>query len=528
MRKILFRTSTIVIVLLLMVLACQKDKLNQSATTENDDATSMSVAEAKTWFEANKQPDMVFKDGNLKEIKKIGIKPDWGSGATSKNSDIEVVETGLQVQGSFGFADEPSYSQWNVNKDNTLISSVTRMVFMKNKKSGKIDQFLMTIVGNKEYHDNNAGQLVGNTYLKRNQHFSGHIYYHDLAGNFVNGWKYEKGKLVAESTQTTGDVLPIHLKSATCSTYAIYTIYVNCTDWYVNGIWDRESCGAPYAVETGSYDDCMINPPGVPGSKKTGVEGGYNPPAPPAPPCDCVNVCNVCGGCLDTNQLKSAGINCPGPCTCPKIVEDPSFKGDVKVQCVFSNLIKTATTSYNPIVTSFLVNFSDGVTIDPGDIYFSLGPIPANNGTISYGECVKDITNDKFYVTLNVKCINNRSSIEIAHTFIHEILHAQLGHGISTNTDSFVDLFRQYILTDNQGYSYSNDHQLMLDNYVAPMVEFLKDYDHQNGFSADEKYYRSLALSGLKDVGSINLTAQEMNDIWEAEAYFRARGLNCQ
>lgn len=60
------------------------------------------------------------------------------------------------------------------------------------------------------------------------------------------------------------------------------------------------------------------------------------------------------------------------------------------------------------------------------------------------------------------------------------------------------------------------------------MTRFLKTYDLQNGFSEIDKYYRSLALSGLKEVGSINLTTEEMNDIWEAEAYFRARGLNCQ
>lgn len=466
MRKFLFRTSTIVTVLLLMVLACQKDKLNQSTSNENDDATSMSVAEAKTWFEANKQPDMVLKDGNLKEIKKIGIKPDWGSGATSKNSDIEVVETDLQVQGDFGFADESSYSQWKVNKDNTLISSVTRMVFMKNKKSGKIDQFLMTIVGNKDYHDNNAGQLVGNAYLKRDKHFSGHIYYHDLAGNFVNGWKYEKGKLVAESTQTTGEVLPIHLKSATCSTYTIYTIYVDCTDWYVKGIWDRVSCGAPYAVETGSYTDCMINPP-----NSGGGGGGYNPapPTPPAPPCDCVNICNTCGGCLDTNQLKSAGINCPGPCTCPKIVEDPSFVG-TKADCVKKKL------EYGNILNNLLGDFNLNTSLI--DVTFIVGNIASGDN----GQCVYNRNTFCMDITINTPRLN-ASSLQLARTILHESFHAYIYGKLydsklhnalcpEPNFQADIDEYRRLYDKDPN----CTQHSYIADKYIPYMKQALNDY----------------------------------------------------
>ena len=250
---------------MLMVLACQKESLKKDTTSKNDDATLWSVAEAKTWFEASKQPDMMLKDGNLKEIQKVGIKPDWGSGATSKNSDIEVVETDLFVQGSFGFADELSLNQWKVNKDNTLIHSLILMVFMKDKKSGKIDQFLMTVIGNKEYHDNKASRLSVNAYLKRDKHFSGHIFYHDLEGNFVNGWKYEKGELVATTNQTSIDVLPTHLKMATCAIAAIYTIYVDCTEWYTSSGQSWVSCGVPYYVLTG-FTDCAINFIGSSGS----------------------------------------------------------------------------------------------------------------------------------------------------------------------------------------------------------------------------------------------------------------------
>ena len=65
MRKLFFRTTTIVSIIMLMVLACHKERLKETTTENDEDATSMSVADAKIFYDANKQPDMVLKAGKV-------------------------------------------------------------------------------------------------------------------------------------------------------------------------------------------------------------------------------------------------------------------------------------------------------------------------------------------------------------------------------------------------------------------------------------------------------------------------------
>jgi hypothetical protein len=156
---------------------CEKDHVSE--LTLNHD--SFTIEQAEALFGSEWSGTMNLKSGNI-ENARLGIKPDWCDGFTSQNDQVEVVEVGLWVQGSFSIADEASYNEWKATKNKRMVRSLTRMVFLKHKTDGKIDQFLMTIVGDKQYHNNNAGKLENNSYLTREKHFSGYIYYHDMTG----------------------------------------------------------------------------------------------------------------------------------------------------------------------------------------------------------------------------------------------------------------------------------------------------------------------------------------------------------
>lgn len=237
-------------------------------------------------------------------------------------------------------ADEASYNEWVKTKNPKMIRSLTRMVFLKFKKDGRIDQFLMTIVGDKEYHENQVSRLSDNAYLSREKHFSGHIYYHDLTGKFVNGWVYEKGKLEGITFLKEGQSLPTELKMATtCITTTQYTTYVECTDWYRDYDFDGEAetytnttCGSTF-VATSTFTECPVYFTGLDGTGTSylsatgsgGANGGYNPTL--QPPCNCANICDVCGKCKD-ELLKSGSVNCIpwDDCSClpPNPYSDPN------------------------------------------------------------------------------------------------------------------------------------------------------------------------------------------------------------
>ncbi len=268
------------------------------------------------------------------------------------------------------------------------------------------------------------------------------------------------------------------------------------------------------------------------GDGGTGGGGGTTPP-PTTIPCDC-NTCPICGKCL--TLLKSAPVDgdgggTPATAACemctghqvPIIELTSSFENNPKVMCVYSNLIRTVSSTFNPMVTSFLANFSDGVSFNPGNATFTVGDVVDAYGQPidAYGSCSGN-SNDECLITIDKDYINNRSSLEIAKTMMHEILHAKIFHSKLTTSGAFENMFAQYI-SYTEGKQYVDQHQLMLDNYVEPMVRFLKDYDSKNGYSAPEEYYRAIALNGLP-----NLTSSEKTQISNAEIYFRNRGLNCQ
>ena len=281
MKKI--RNVVLVLLLFLCFNRCEKNPAIEESGKRSDQFT---VEQAEAWFGTEWTGAVSLKSGSIEKAR-IGIKPDWCNGFTSQNSEVDVVEVSLLVQGSFGFSDEASYDDWETTKNPKMINSLTRMIFLKYKKDGHIDQFLMTIVGNKEYHDKNDGRLSDNNYLTREKHFSGYLFYHDLTGNFVNGWKYEKGELVAKSTITSGDKLPVQLKMAsTCITTTINSTYVQCTDWYSDSNYNQylgTSCGIVYTA-TSISTECpsYFTGNGEFGTNYTTTNpGGYVPPPPP-------------------------------------------------------------------------------------------------------------------------------------------------------------------------------------------------------------------------------------------------------
>ena len=415
-----------------------------------------------------------------------------------------MVEVGLWVQGRFSIADEDSYNEWKVTKNKKMVRSLTRMVFLKHKTDGKIDQFLMTIVGDKDYHKNNIGRLENNSYLTREKHFSGYIYYHDMTGKFVNSWKYEKGELVGKATQSSGDGLPTQVKMAsTCITMTTYTLYVICTDWYddsnFNGIydagvdqWTNTTCGDPYAVESNIvYCPSLLTGDGSFGSTRLtpygGTNGGYDPPVNPTlPPCDCITICPVCNKCKDALILKSASTECtPAPvCTCPAlpIVDASGLISNAKAYCIYNRLIREGTLQnfisryFGPTEPyhSYLGELNLTWKLDAIDIY-------ANGITTPIGGTWNSSYNS-VEITLNSTTMNSRSSTEVAMTMLHEALHAKLigeYYDITGSTD-FEPLFKYY-----SGFGTGNLNTIqqmeMLNSYSQEMASALQSFDESLG-----------------------------------------------
>jgi len=206
-------------------------------------------------------------------------------------------------------------------------------------------------------------------------------------------------------------------------------------------------------------------------------------------------------------------------CTCaPEIELSPDFKNNVKIMCVYSNLVGTASRNYNPLVINFLTNFSDGLSFNPGDVTFDLKSLDNTESAT----CTRNEYNDICTITLNQSYINNRAPVELAKTMMHEILHAKIFHSKLVAPDLFETMFLKY-LGETTGNFGTDEHQFILNYYIPPMIRFLKDFDSSFGNSAPDDFYKAIAISGL----GLKYSASELEQIMTAQNFFRSRGLNC-
>ena len=295
MKKI--RNVVLILALFLSINGCEKNPVEDELTQNNGEFT---IEQAQGWF-GNEWTGILSLKSGSSEKTKIGIKPDWCDGFTSQNKEVEVVEVGLLVQGKFGFVEESSYNDWKTKKNPQMITSITRLVFLKYKKDGRIVQFLMTIVGDKEYLEKKVGRLAENSYLSRGKHFSGYIFYHDLSGNFANGWNYANGKIVGKCSQIGINQYPLVLKSAVCMAVTVTLYSQFCTDWYTNGWYNYTTCENREVEDEFYYLSCAYEPSGDDDGEGGygGAGGGGDPEPEPAPNID-----------IDCNFANSVGINC--------------------------------------------------------------------------------------------------------------------------------------------------------------------------------------------------------------------------
>jgi hypothetical protein len=242
-RRNLLVLSALVVAAALLITGCKKD-----ANEVSESADAFSVAQAKQWYANN--VDNKQNNLNSNSRKKIGkFAPLWDKAFNSNDDKYEVVETPLRFDHNPGFTSSLDPSKSKVN-------GITRMLILKNKKSGEIKSALMHVFSNSGTEEKTI------TYSKRNGGFSGTIFFTDTEGNFVNGWQYEKGKITGKSNKEmtlsnpAGKSLPPG-EGGTCQTTEILWFERDCIEYY-NGNYE---CGAwrylystyqTYCIPTGS------------------------------------------------------------------------------------------------------------------------------------------------------------------------------------------------------------------------------------------------------------------------------------
>lgn len=177
----------------------------------------LTISAAANWYVNHEQPvtRMGITQDNLLGIM---VTPSWNHAKEWKKGKYEVVEASLRSNTNVIFYDQDTYNQKDkLNKnDKKRIMNVGRTVILKNLETEEIISFNMVIIGSHDYILHQDG-LSNNSYLYREPQFDGMVLYFSLDGNFVNGWKYEKGKITKSLSPALNytTTTPDNLSSAT-------------------------------------------------------------------------------------------------------------------------------------------------------------------------------------------------------------------------------------------------------------------------------------------------------------------------
>lgn len=187
---------------------------------------------AKTWFSENSLPvcEMRASDNSQGFL----VRPSWNNAKEWKKGKYEVVEASLITQTSIIFYDDETSKNANWKNDSKKIKNVGRMVFLTDLETGKTRNFIMIIVGSYEYLMKKDNKLSKNNYLYREPKFDGNILFYKPDGGFINGWKYENGKITRILTpcENENNTIPVLTRSTQCSLVPVPYSYYSCPESY--------------------------------------------------------------------------------------------------------------------------------------------------------------------------------------------------------------------------------------------------------------------------------------------------------
>lgn len=147
---------------------------------------------------------------------------------------------------------------------------------------------------------------------------------------------------------------------------------------------------------------------------------------------------------------------------------------------------------------------------------------------------------NNFLITITFNSNNlNRPGIDVARTFMHEIIHAEMFRKLLSlsSSNGEIDVLKlNTMLTEHnypglydyyRRYGVNNmQHELMAAHYRDLMIAFLKTYDN----TLTEEQYQAIAWSGLKETSAwlqkTDLEKQKITDTYNS--WYLSTNKNCQ
>lgn len=170
------------------------DSVNHTRKRKNKNE-ELTIATAKEWYQNHYAPVVTTRSSIMSSIDRM-MKPYWEKAKESNRKRYEVVEIPIKTKGGHLILDAETSNHWSPGTSSGFIRNTAKIVIEKDKQTGRTRSFVMIFVGSYNYLQK-THTMGKNSYLYRQPDFEGSVLFYEVNGVFINGWHYEKGKIVA-------------------------------------------------------------------------------------------------------------------------------------------------------------------------------------------------------------------------------------------------------------------------------------------------------------------------------------------
>lgn len=216
MKKKLFILAFLAFEIASIFIACQgpdlfhpSEKSNWKAPYwNNSNKDKDAIAEARAWYNLHRN-EVEFIATRTDSYHLFGdMEPNWKQTYTRKTTEFTSIESSLKTSEGIFIVSPDCQEKYKETGNKRYLVTMTRLIILKYTDKRTMIGFFMTISPSAEYLEKTKFRPFYSTYAKRDKVFDGFIYYHDMQGNFVNGWKYTKGKIAYAIQPRTAINLP--------------------------------------------------------------------------------------------------------------------------------------------------------------------------------------------------------------------------------------------------------------------------------------------------------------------------------
>ena len=252
---------------------------------------SPEVIAAQAWFENEVPRGFLawYTEDTPKGDRRI-LMPNWRRTLSNENSVYRVTEARIQSNRNLLRVSAESSERFKQTGNRRYLASDTRFVLRTHIETGEAVGFIMIVHPDLAQIQRSRNPLQSFTYLKRDKDFSGFVYFYDLCGEFVNGWRHREGEITPIFPRAMMDSSPQLRSWLPCGPgFDCRYCYFVCWEWwtvtpvYINGEFSHNIYGEPVIdVDTCMWAGCRnpnSNPDPDPGWGGSG-SGGFWPPPP--------------------------------------------------------------------------------------------------------------------------------------------------------------------------------------------------------------------------------------------------------